>query len=61
MQASPKFTDSASSIAHICEIRGDKAGAIAAYREVLRLLHEEWGLVSGDVHDEAEQAINRLQ
>ena len=38
IQPSPKFTDSASSIAHICEIRGDKEGAIEAYREVLRLM-----------------------
>ena len=61
MQPSPKFTDSASSIAHICEIRGDKTGAIAAYREVLRLLREEWGVVSGEECEEVERAIKRLQ
>ncbi|MBR6968534.1 MAG: hypothetical protein IKH78_08375, partial [Ruminococcus sp.] len=60
-QPSPKFTDSAASIAHICEIRGDKPGAIAAYREVLRLLREEWGIVSGEEYDAVERAINRLQ
>ncbi len=61
MQPSPKYTDCAMSIAHICEIRGDKAGAIAAYREQLRLLHEEWGIVSGEEREAVERAIQRLQ
>ena len=61
MQPSPKFTDSAYSIAHICEIRGDRPGAVAAYREVLRLLREEWGIVRGEAREEAERAIRRLQ
>lgn len=61
MQPPPKFTDSAESIAHICEIRGDKAGAIAAYREKIRLLRGEWGVVSGEELEEVERAIQRLQ
>lgn len=61
LQPSPKFTDAATSIAHICEIRGDKAGAIAAYREVLRLLREDWGIVSGETCDEVDRAIRKLQ
>ena len=61
MQPSPKFIDSAVSIAHICEIRGDKAGAIDAYREVLRLLREEWGIVSGETVREIERAMQKLQ
>ena len=60
-QPSPKYIDSAASIAHICEIRGDKAGAITAYREVLHLLKTEWGIISGEECEEAERAINRLQ
>ena len=61
LQPSPKYTDAATSIAHICEIRSDKPGAIAAYREVLRLLREEWGTVSGETCDEVERAIRKLQ
>ena len=61
MQPSPKFTDSAASIAHICEIRGDREGAIAAYRELLRLQREEWGIVSGEEHDAVERAIRKLK
>ncbi len=61
MQPSPKFIDAANSIAHICEIRGDKAGAIAAYREQLRLLAEDWGIVSGEEREQVERAIRKLQ
>ena len=61
LQPSPKYTDSAMSIAHICEIRGDKAGAIEAYREVLRLMREEWGIVSGEEREAIERAIRALQ
>ncbi len=61
MQPSPKFTDAAASIAHISEIRGDKAAAIAAYEEVLRLMREDWGIVSGEERDQVERAIQRLQ
>ena len=61
LQPSPKFTDSAASIAHICEIRGDREGAVRAYREVLRLQREEWGIVSGEEREEVERAIRRLQ
>lgn len=61
LQPSPKYVDSATSIAHICEIRGDRAGAIAAYKEVLRLLKEEWGIISGEEWEETERAIKRLR
>ena len=61
IQPSPKFTDSAMSIAHIYEILGDAPKAIEAYREQLRLMREEWGILSGEEIDEVERAIHRLQ
>ncbi len=61
LQPSPKYTDSAVSIAHIYEILGDAPRAIEAYREQLRLLREEWGIVSGEELDEVERAIRSLQ
>ena len=61
MQPSPKYIDSAVSIAHICEICGDKEGAVAAYREVLRLQQEEWGIVSGEEREAVERSIHLLQ
>ena len=60
-QPSPVYVDGAASIAHICEIRGDKTGAIEAYREQLRLLREEWGIVSGEEVESVERAIRKLQ
>ncbi len=61
LQASPKFTDGAMCIAHIREIQGDKTGAVEAYREVLRLMREEWGIVGGEGREAVERAIRRLQ
>ena len=61
LQPSPKYTDSAASIAHIYEILGDAPAAIAAYREQLRLLREEWGILSGEELDEVERAMHNLQ
>jgi transcriptional regulator with XRE-family HTH domain len=61
IQPHPKYIDSAVSIAHICEIRGDRAGAVEAYREALRLMKEEWGIISGEEREAIERAIRRLQ
>ena len=61
IQPSPKYADSARSIAHICEIRGDKAGAIEAYKEELRIMKEEWGVISGEEREEVVRAIRKLQ
>ena len=44
-----------------CEICGDRAGAVASYKEVLRLLRDEWGIVSGKAGAEIERAIHRIQ
>ena len=41
-------------------IQGDKAGAIAAYREELRLLREDWGIISGETYEAVERNIQKL-
>ena len=61
MQPSPKYVDSAASIAHICEILGDRKGAVSAYEEELRLLRDEWGIISGEEYEAVERAIQRLR
>ena len=61
IQSSPKYTDSALGIAHICEITGDKNGAIEAYNEALRILRDEWGIVKGEELDTIERAVARLK
>ena len=40
---------------------GDAPKAVEAYREELRPLREEWGIVSGEELDAVERAIRRLQ
>ena len=60
IQPAPKYTDSAMSIAHIHEIRGEKEKAIAAYREVLRIQKEDWGVVRGEEREAVERAIQKL-
>lgn len=61
IQPNPKYTDSARSIAHICEIRGDKEGAITAYKEELRIMKEDWGIISGEERDAVVRAIQKLR
>ncbi len=61
LQPAPKYIDSAISIAHICEIRGDRAGAVEAYGEALRLMKEDWGIVGGEERERLERAIRKLQ
>lgn len=61
IQPNPKYTDSARSIAHICEIRGDKEGAIEAYKEELRIMKEDWGIISGEERDAVVREIQKLQ
>lgn len=47
LQPSPKFIDAAVSVARVYEIQKNAKGAVEAYGEALRLLKEEWGIVSG--------------
>ena len=39
----------------------ENEGAVEAYREALRLMKEEWGIISGEEREEIERAIRRLQ
>ena len=38
----PRFVDPFDAIAHICEIRGDYAGAVEMYREAIEVMKNEW-------------------
>ena len=46
--------------AQISEFLGDIDGALTVYREVLTLLKEEWGVVSGEPVSDIRREINRL-
>lgn len=42
LEEKPRYIDNYESIGHICEILGDKEGAIDAYRHVIEISVEDW-------------------
>lgn len=60
-QKPPRYTDSLTSIAQICEIQGDYAGAIEAIREEIKLLAEDWNTTTGETVDQHLRNIERLE
>lgn len=58
---SPKYTDGLTSIAQICEIQGDYAGAIAAIEEEIATLAAEWSTTSGEMVDQHLRKIEKLK
>lgn len=57
----PQFVDPAEAIAQICEIRGDRAQAIAYYEKVISILREDWHITQGESIDLPHRAIERLR
>ena len=60
-QTPPRYTDSLTSIAQLCEIQGDYAGAIDAIREEIQLLADDWNTTSGESVDQHLRNIDRLE
>ena len=60
-QIPPRYTDSLTSIAQLCEIQGDYTGAIDAIREEIQLLESDWNTTSGETVDQHNRSIARLQ
>ena len=48
LQEKPRFTDCYDSIAQICILQGDKAAAAQAYKQVVKILREEWDMQEGE-------------
>lgn len=61
LQESPKYVDGYESIAMICEIKGDPAGAIDALEKELVLLKEDWDTTEGETADNIKRWIKRLK
>lgn len=61
LQEPPRYTDGTTSIARICEMQGDYAGAIAAREEEIAILAHEWNTVSGETVDQHRREIARLR
>ena len=57
----PKYTDGLTSIAQLCEIRGDYAGAIAAAEEEIAALASDWDTTAGETVDQHLRRIERLK
>lgn len=60
-QTPPRYTDSLTSIAQLCEIQGDYAGAIAAVREEISILASDWNTTTGETVDQHYRNIARLE
>lgn len=60
-QTPPRYTDSLTSIAQLCEIQGDYAGAIAAVREEIAVIASDWNTTSGETVDQHLRNITRLE
>ena len=57
----PRYVDPLESIAQICEIQGDYAGAIGALEEELQLFAREWNFTEGETADAVRREIARLK
>lgn len=60
-QKAPRYTDGTTSIAHVCEIQKDWAGAVAAHEEELAILAAEWDTTTGEQVDQHHREIARLK
>ncbi len=61
LQPSPKYRDAQITAAHIHEIQGDYAAAIASCHEQLEVLKEEWNITEGCDVQQIHEEINRLK
>ena len=61
VQQSPRYTDGLTSIAHICEVQKDWAGAIAAHEEEMEVLRIDWDTTEGEQVDQHSRKIAELK
>lgn len=60
-QNPPRYTDSLTSIAQLCEIQGDYTGAIEAIKEEIELLRTDWNTTTGETVEQHLRNISRLE
>lgn len=60
-QKPPRYTDSLTSLAQLCEIQGDYQGAIDAIREEIAMVASDWNTTSGETVDYLLRNIARLE
>ena len=57
----PRYTDPIDSLAKVCEMDGDIAGAIEARKLEMEILAKEWGDTTGESVDCIKREITRLE
>lgn len=57
----PRYSDPIDSLAQVCEMDGDIAGAIAARRLELEVAENEWGDTAGESVDVIRRELQRLE
>lgn len=60
VQPKPRYTDAAMSIAQICEITGESAHAIEAWKLYIQILNSDWNIFEGEALDRANIKIQQL-
>jgi len=61
LMEAPHYTDPLDSLAKVCEIDGDIAGAVAARKNELETLEKEWNVTVGECVDSIRREIARLK
>lgn len=61
LQPSPKYCDAQITAAHIYEIQGNYAAAIASRYEQLEVIKNEWNITEGCEVEEVQEEIDRLR
>ena len=60
LQATPKFCDAPEAMAHIYEILGQKEKAVEAYRLMLKVMKDDWGMIAGEEVEKVNRSVKRL-
>lgn len=60
-QKKPRFSDVYDSIAQVCAVLGDSAGAIEAYEKVVEILRDDWDLTEGETVEGYLENIRQLK
>ncbi len=61
LEEKPRFTDNWDSIAQLCLLKGDTAGAIHAYEQVVEILRNDWNMPEGETVTGYLQNIAQLK
>lgn len=61
LEPRPRFIDSYESIARLCTLLNDKAGAVDAYQRIIEILQNDWQFPEGQMIQSYRKKIKRLE